>query len=74
MELEELEEQELEIDGEHGQADWVMEQAIKFMRGAFENLKARKALALASQPANQPRPASAIDGATASTGAGNRGA
>lgn len=43
MELEELEEEP--IMGELDQEDWMMKQAIKFLQGAFDNLKAGEALA-----------------------------
>lgn len=70
MELEELEEEE-EMSGEHGQADCVMEQVIKFMWGAFENLKACKTLAQGAQPNDQPLPDTATDRVTASTAVGS---
>lgn len=43
MELEELEEEE-EMSGEHGQADWMMEQVIKIMREVFETSRHVKPL------------------------------
>lgn len=35
MELEELDEDEEEMSGEHSQADWMMEQATQFMQGTL---------------------------------------
>lgn len=67
MELEELEEEEEEMSGEQGQANWMMEQTIKFMQGAFKNFKEHIAFARASQPEDQLCPASATNGMTTST-------
>lgn len=45
MVLEELgEEEEGKMGGKQGQANWLMEQAIKFMQRDFKNIKACKAL------------------------------
>lgn len=54
-ELEELEEESDEC-GESDRADWMMKQAIKFMWGAFENLKVHETLAQVGQPDAHPPP------------------
>lgn len=70
MELEELEEKE-EMSGEHDQADCVMEQVIKFLWGAFENLKGCETLTQGGQPNDQPLPATVPDRVTGSTAVGS---
>lgn len=57
------------IAGESDREDWMLEQTIKFLRGAFDNLKARKALAREAHPTDQPTPATASNGAITSDAA-----
>lgn len=51
------------------QEDWILEQAIKFLRDSFDNFKAREALTQAANLIDQLAPVITSDGAIASAAA-----